>query len=421
MQKFLSKLVLLSLCTLFLNAEFKFRPKSPFDLTVVGSIKFADGLGRLPIGFIDQLKDSLKINFISTRPVIDITDVPKDVKKIIVDKNKTPGNVSILFDPLWYKSWNPSSYVPKTTIKIAYSMLESTEIPSQWVDILNTEFDLVVVPAEFLIEVYEKSGVTIPIFYIPHGIYIENFLKEPLKTKPNKPFVFGTTAGFWPHKNHTLLLEAFIKEFKNNKNIKLKLHGRFGDAKIINNIKDIINKQKITNVELITESFNDSEYTEFMKSLDCYVLISKGEGFSVTPREALALGIPSIICNNTAHDILCKTPFVKCIKSELKEPADYRTHFGFYSGFNFNCEQKDVQAALRSVYENYEYYLKLAQQGRSWVKQYLFKNLKNKYLNLFKPETVNFGKLNIVTDSYLMTNSWDLYKKYKIIKIFNET
>lgn len=393
-----------------------FRPsKSPYDVTIVGSVKFADGLGRLSVGFIDYLKNDLKINFISSRQQIDLKDIPLEVINVIKDKNKVPGNVAILFDPVWYQGWSAWKHVPASIIKIAYSMLESTAIPSEWVSILNKQFDAVVVPSPFLVQVYQNSGVKKPIFVMPHGIYIEEFLNKPIKRYANEPFVFGMSAGFWPHKNHVLLLKAFIKEFGNKPKVKLILHGRFGNPEIINKVIRKIKKYKLTNVEIINKSFSQREYLKFMENLDCYVLVSKGEGFSVTPRESLALGLPCIISYNTAHNVICQTDLCYCVPSYIKEPADYRANFGIYSGYNFNCNIEDLQKALQEIYQNYEHYLEKAKIGRIWVQQYLYKNLKNKYLTLIKPKEVFLGPINTITDNYIMTDSTDLYRKYKLL------
>ena len=71
-------------CFLFLQwkmalRELFFKPVRP-DITVVGYIKEADGLGRLPQEVIESLSDKLSINFLSTR-VRRFADVSSRVKK----------------------------------------------------------------------------------------------------------------------------------------------------------------------------------------------------------------------------------------------------------------------------------------------------------------------------------------------------
>ena len=82
------------------------------------------------------------------------------------------------------------------------------------------------------------------------------------------------------------------------------------------------------------------------------------------------------------------------------------------SGHNFNCTLADARKALREVYNNYQMYLKKAHSGRKWVQQYLWKNVKAKFLNLIKPKQVIFGETNQITDTFIMTSSKTLYEKY---------
>ena len=158
------------------------------------------------------------------------------------------------------------------------------------------------------------------------------------------------------------------------------------------------------------ETLTDKGFKELFKTFDCYVLISKGEGFSISPREALALGKPCIISNNTAHKTICNTGHVYAVPSELIEPA-IDPGVGA-CGNRFNCSIKDVRKALREVYTNYQEYVEKALGGREWVKDYLWENLKLRFLNLIKPKKVVLGNHNEITDDYLMTDSKKLYAKY---------
>ena len=132
--------------------------------------------------------------------------------------------------------------------------------------------------------------------------------------------------------------------------------------------------KKIKNIEIIEALLPHKQYIGFLQSLDCYVLLSKGEGLSFdTLREALALSKPCIISDNTAHHTIAKTGFVYAVPSNIKEPAKY--DFGVF-GYQFNCKVEDVQKALREVYVNYNLYLQKAEQGRNWVQRYLWENVK---------------------------------------------
>lgn len=381
-----------------------------YDLTIVGQVKFAESLPRLSIALIDGLKDDLKINFIPTGGYYEFNDIPQRVKKIINNSDRQPGKVAIFLDMLWTINSQPYLKVPKNSqIKIAYSMLESTQIPIEWSKILNEKFDAVVVPDEYYIEVYKNSGVQIPIFVIPCPMYLDEFLKLEEKIRSNKPFIFGMSAAFNERKNYDLLLRAFTAEYKNNFDFKLKLHGRAGITypEIVKLIKEL----DLKNVELIHGDLSRKQYADFLRSLDCYVLLSKGEGFSLTPREALACEIPCVISNNTAHQTICNSGFVRIVETNIKERAYYPC-FKKFVGHHFTTQIEDVQKALKDVYENHEYYLNKAVQAKNWVKQYEYKIVAKKFLTLVCPKKIIFGKENKIDKQTLITNSVKLFRKY---------
>ncbi len=393
------------LATRFLNA---------YDLTVIGIANCADGLGKIPIGLIDQLRDELKINFISTEGT-DACDVSEEVRRILFDPDKTAGTVSLLTAPLF---WCPKKLfyqlVPESKIKIAYSMFESTKIPSDWVEVLNASFDAVVVPDPFLVKVYTCSGVRIPIFVIPLGMDLDAFLEKASQKHPSKPFVFGASAAMSPRKNLASTVQAFAEEFGNCDDVVLKIHGRFG---AVESLLYQTNKLQVSNILFSTGRIDQKSYLDLISSFDCYLSLSKGEGFSFCPREALAVGIPSIISDNTSHKTLCKSGYFKSVPSKIRESAYYG--IPFYDaqslGFQFNCEIDDIKRAMRDVYSNYSSYLKLARKGRQWVLQYSWRELKGKYLALVRPKKVILGKKNRITDCCIETNSEALYNKYKSI------
>ncbi len=407
--------VVLILLSNYCNAR-EFTP-SHIDLTIVGPIDVTDSLGRLSLGVADIVKNELHINHSRVPGDYILNGISPDLKSIIENPDKTPGNIAILNYSVYWNKINFSDYVPETSyIKIAYSMIESTAIPQEWVSILNEKFDLVVVPDEFYQEVYANSGVSIPIFALPHGVFIEELLKETSLKKESGDFVFGCNSVLFPRKNQHLLIEAFHKEFAHEPNVKLKLHGKWAHKTYLNAMRQQLEQFNNTSIELVHFNSSEAECLDFYRSLDCYVLVSKGEGFSMTPREALAAGIPCILSNNTAHKTIIDSGYVYPVPSDIKLPADYLGHYGKADcGYQFDCKCEDVQKALREVYKNYTYYKDKAKEGKIWVQQYLWKNLKPKFLNLFKPKKVILGDRDIITNEYIMTRSQALFKKYSVI------
>ncbi len=382
------------------------------DLVVVGQVNSVGSISRIPILIADMLKDDLDICFKHTNTYSD-EGLSQELKKIIEKETEHKATVALLTDVLWVPGHDIYKKMPQAALKFAYSMNESTKIVPEWVHALNTYFDAVIVPDISIAKVYKKSGITIPIFELPLPIYLDDFLKKEQKKCANIPFVFGCSAIHEKRKNLDLIIDSFAEAFKDNSQIHLKIHtkSRYREKEL----REKIASKNISSISLIMHTFDAKTYAHFIASLDCYFFLSKGEGFSITPREALAAGIPCIVSNNTAQKTICNSGFVYAVPSNIKE-------IGIYDfngpetlkksqdiGYQFNCSLKDCCKGLREVYNNYGIYLKKAGKGRLWVQRYTAANLKKKYLSLFKPKKILLGKKNILTDKYLMTNSKKLY------------
>ena len=400
----LRKVCLIALCTLTSQC---------YDVTLVtSSLSFANGIERVPIMVADLLGDTISINILPDT-LIEPRDLPPKVKQLTaLHAKQVAGDIALFFDPLWYPGRDLYQRVPlQSPIKIAYTMLESTAIPYQWTRILNNFFDAAVVPDPWLLDVYRNSGVRIPLFVLPIGLYLEDFLKVALKTKPRKPFTFGVSAAAVPGKNQQTLIDTFLQEFGDSCLVRLRIHSRAGN--LLEELRAYVESLNVKNVEFIGKPLSQAEYVTFMASLDCYVLLSEGEGFSITPREALVCGgTPCILSDNTAHTTICKTGFVKAIPSTRREKAYYHV-FDDFVGYKFHCNIKDVRKALRDVYQNYPSYFKKALQGREWVKQrYEYNGRKQEYLTLVNPLKVRLGNSNSLNGGCLTTTSQLLYSKY---------
>ena len=406
------------------------------ELTVVGYIVRADGIGRQSYDLINLLKDDVSINFIKTRKNTPIKQIPPSLFYPLYLSNNKPGKVVILESVLPYhneiEKWKKKSnkgildkLFPKKKflglnslnredqIYIAYSMFESNKIIDSWVKILNEYFDMVVVPSPFLIKVYQESGVKIPIFYLPLGINLDFELNYPIKKQRNKIFRFGNLASIQDRKNHIMLVEAFAKLYKNKPDIELIINARSAEEKTIANIKQFIEQNNINNIKLTKKTLSEQEYNDLLTSIDCFVYLSKGEGFSIQPRESMALGVPVIISNNTGQEVIAKSGHTKVVKSEILKPAYYNTIQDEPIGFNYDVKLEDVVYAMQDVYKNYDQYLKKSEEMRNWASSYQYKRLKPLYLTLVKPKEISYSDENLIEDGRIVTKSKSLYEKYR--------
>lgn len=77
------------------------------------------------------------------------------------------------------------------------------------------------------------------------------------------------------------------------------MRGRKSD-KSIEKIKIELQNSNLQNVKIINNKLDRNEYVELLQNASCYVSPSKGEGFALPPREALAIGLPVILTDCAA-------------------------------------------------------------------------------------------------------------------------
>ena len=407
-------IALFALALLLIGSFFYKNVFSRPHLTVMGYVRMADGLGRQTAELIDAFKDEMSVGFVPTHRNR-LQDVPKHLHSILKRRKRPLGKVILFEDCLWFPGHHPYTKLRGPTqddqIRIAYSMFESTRIPKEWTDILNTYFDAVAVPDPFYVSVYEQSGVKLPIFVVPLALNLTPYLQAPLKRKAGSPFTFANLSTCVDRKNQLTLLHAFAKTFGNNNKVRLVINARATFNSLEKTIRQEIKTLGLTNVDFQIKPLTKREYLDLFQTIDCYVNLSKGEGFSIQPREAMALGIPSIVSNNTAQSTLCASGLVTSVPSEIKEPAFY--DWGAYYGNFFTCTIDDAADAMKKVYDNYPFYLKRSKEARAWVSKYQYHALKPLYSTLIKPKKVILGDENTITEDSLTTNSPTLYKKYQ--------
>jgi glycosyltransferase involved in cell wall biosynthesis len=399
-----------------------------YDLTIAGRVLLGDGIGKQGVDLIQTMGPDFKISFIHTGRVRtpQIQALRPEIQRILeLSGIVLKGRVLILEDPIsrdhsndetvgeYWREYGLPEEDPHQ-IRIAYSMIESSKIPRKWVSIINHRFDAVAVPDPFLVSVYEASGVTVPIFVVPLGRDLSAFLDTPLKISRNTPFVFATFNTCERRKNTLRTVQGFARAFGNNPNVELHLGWRCcRDKSYRQEILDEIARLGLTNV-LIEEGSVDfpEHYARFCK-IDCHVSLSTGEGFSILPREAMALGIPVIVSDNTGQTTICDSGLVRTVPSNIEVPAMYPWPGDF--GVQYDCLLDDIAAAYRDVYEHYEAYIQNASEYREWARKYDLPMTKDAFMSLIKPARVVVGKTNTILPGGLMTTSTKLAEKYMSI------
>lgn len=195
---------------------------------------------------------------------------------------------------------------------IGWTMLESDRIPPLWVSQCNG-LDEIWVPTRFNRATFADSGVEPgKIHVVPLGCDPERFHPEapPLPIPGRRGFAFLANFEWIPRKGYDILLRAYFEEFSDREDVCLILKTYDNSAydpngtairREIMGIQRAVGRDDPAPVILLTRVVEPERLPSLYTAADCYVLPSRGEGWSHTALEAAACGRPAIITAWSAH------------------------------------------------------------------------------------------------------------------------
>jgi len=174
-----------------------------------------------------------------------------------------------------------------------HTMFDADLLPDEWVKIINL-MGLVWVPSRWCEETFRASGVTRPIMVAGYGVDAEEFSYAPRGWLAgesaylrNDEYTFVTVvAGWGGRKNPDAVCKAFIRADMPGAKLVVKM--RDGGRAFVDDM--VTNK----NIRFVVDEAGRGAYSDLLASADCFVGASSGEGFSLTPLEAMATGLPAI-------------------------------------------------------------------------------------------------------------------------------
>jgi len=170
-------------------------------------------------------------------------------------------------------------------------------------------------------------------------------------------FRFGVSAGLWSRKNVALLAREFLNAFQCDRDVELSIHTRT-DVDHVDHRAEYADLERLRDqcyrIEMICQSFSRNDYLGWMRSLDAYCFVSAGEGYSITPREALHLKIPVILLDAHAHREFSHLPGVLSVPSDGVQPAEPNVVGGRYDiGRNWRVDRAALRRAMVDCRRDY--------------------------------------------------------------------
>lgn len=225
--------------------------------------------------------------------------------EFIDDENDEIPDIEIrhTYPPIWKKS------MAKVIIYI--QEWEYEKCPLEWIINFNTIPNRLIVPSEYIKEIYENAGVRTPITVIQNGYNDKIFTKiDRVRIKPYRYLYIGS---YQYRKGYDIISEVWDKSFGKIQDVELyvkdmtHVYGRQNGEKI----KRMKNSE---NVIYIDEEFSEEEMGRLYRKCDCVIVCSRGESFCMPILEASMCGL-DIICpeigpyKEIVQDERC---FVKC-------------------------------------------------------------------------------------------------------------
>ena len=345
------------------------------EICVIGPCSFASTTGCQTAAFCELLSRYFPVSLIPFEPHLRAKDnltLPSG-RAIDICHDTSQIKVSFFVGAIWtgFQDFN-FMLVPPHGIRYAYCVWHSDELPARAVEILNGNFDAILVPNQWLESIVTKSGVYKPVQTLPLALDIEGHLSEVPQDPQNDIIYFGTLTSLHPRRGDELLIDAFNEEFNDAPDVRLAVHsyGNFLDAKE-NIIQKIRHSEKILlrletpddhnprleighteNINFSLSILSEKEKIAFLRKLDVFVSCASGEGVPIAPLEALALGKTVALTRIGGHADIPAAPGIFHIAAPHKIPARYpeinNLPFGHY-------EQPDIATIRRALREAYNF------------------------------------------------------------------
>lgn len=249
---------------------------------------------------------------------------------------------------LWPKFWNEKSNILKNKIVNGYCTWETNRLPKDWVKCINGYVNEVWCPSTYNKSVFEDSGITKPIRVVPH-IFLpqqliskDNIIINDTKTgniiKSDGTFTFYSIGEFNARKGIDDLIKCFCQAFDNTSNVRLILKVHYKNytpdnkRKCEEMIYDISSAYpKHAPIICLTDRMTSKEILALHSIGDCYVSLTRSEGFGLTIFDAFNYGKKVIATGYSGHIDFLGLNYPGLVKYKLKNVSGMREFSANYS------------------------------------------------------------------------------------------
>lgn len=381
---------------------------------LVGRVNSDTGIGHHGWSFILALTAAqtpdLEIEAVATNKDISDPDQRQlsecDVKVTLAEAVENLSDVAIFFEVIGHAD---RAYHQLGRMNILYFAWDSTRVPSLFVDTIQADFDMVIVPTAFVKEALIDSGVIVDIVVLPLVV------KEPprLDRPPKDRLSFGFVGSFEERKNVEFLVDAFLASIGKAADLLIHLSYTHGPSE---KLDKLISTYQGSNVRITSGKLDEGDFFHLLNDIDCFVSLSKGEGYSLIPREFMYLERPLVLSHSSAHRSIPGLDGIWFVESTIPYPALYPQIDNNYHGVFRGPYLEDAIHVLREVWKTVGDGAKSYPQLRAYARTLSAGSLKDRYLTVISPKRVIKSEIvsHISPELCLTLKSDSLIEKYDV-------
>lgn len=205
-----------------------------------------------------------------------------------------------------------------------HTMLEVDILPPGWVEWLNRA-GLVWTPSAWVQDLFQRNGVIAPIMVCGYGIDPAVFHPNDRLAPGNRPMRFGVWSDALRTRKHPeLAVAAWLAADVPDANLEVHLTDTTAAPFWVDS-----NGNELHHVRVTRGAWPQGKLADWLRSLDCLIYLSGGEGFGLMPFEAMACGTPVVCAYNTGMTDYLTDANAVLVRRHSSEPAwTYTARFG---------------------------------------------------------------------------------------------
>lgn len=265
----------------------------------------------------------------------------------------------------------------RNDVRLVYTMFESDKIPEDWPDYLKAA-DEVLVPSKWCADVFARSGVKATVVPLGYNQEAFHYVDRPVPIDNNEPFTFIHYDSFNLRKGFMEVFNAFTQEFDPSENVRLIL------KTVRENVGIPLVKSQFPNIEVVRGVMTEQELIALLGRAHCMVYPSRGEGFGITPLEAMATGMPAIVPNEHGISEYFNNKYMLEVQAPEKCPGLYNRFRGTNVGDMVVCDVDDLRKQMRYAVNHQAEMKELGRSASEYVKGWTYRHTAERLAEIIK-------------------------------------